>query len=78
MSDLWLYYTVLVDNDIGWVIQSLNIKPIFTIAAHPWLCNDSGPIPLDVLIYKLVKSYLHATPFKRAALKVLFLAFPNT
>uniref|UniRef100_A0A2N9EPH3 Protein kinase domain-containing protein n=1 Tax=Fagus sylvatica TaxID=28930 RepID=A0A2N9EPH3_FAGSY len=38
---------------------------------HPWLCNDSGPIPLDVLIYKLVKSYLHATPFKRAALKAL-------
>ncbi|KAE7999311.1 hypothetical protein FH972_003755 [Carpinus fangiana] len=38
---------------------------------HPWLHNDSRPIPLDVLIYKLVKSYLHATPFKRAALKSL-------
>ncbi|KAH7519437.1 CDPK-related kinase 3 [Ziziphus jujuba] len=38
---------------------------------HPWLQNDSRPIPLDILIYKLVKSYLHATPFKRAALKAL-------
>ncbi|XP_021281473.1 CDPK-related kinase 3 [Herrania umbratica] len=36
---------------------------------HPWLRDDS--IPLDILIYKLVKSYLHATPFKRAALKAL-------
>ncbi|KAL4622093.1 hypothetical protein ACB092_06G272600 [Castanea dentata] len=38
---------------------------------HPWLRNDSRPIPLDILIYKLVKSYLHATPLKRAALKAL-------
>ncbi|XP_050387559.1 CDPK-related kinase 3 [Argentina anserina] len=38
---------------------------------HPWLQDDSRPLPLDILIYKLVKSYLHATPFKRAALKSL-------
>ncbi|KAJ9681073.1 hypothetical protein PVL29_020122 [Vitis rotundifolia] len=38
---------------------------------HPWLRDGSHPIPLDILIYKLVKSYLHATPFKRAALKAL-------
>lgn len=50
----------------------LKLITTFTIAAHPWLQNDSRPIPLDILIYKLVKSYLHATPFKRAALKVLF------
>ncbi|KAL8494834.1 hypothetical protein ACS0TY_019132 [Phlomoides rotata] len=37
---------------------------------HPWLRSESHPIPLDILVYKLVKSYLHATPFKRAALKV--------
>lgn len=45
-------------------------------AAHPWLRDDSRPIPLDILIYKLVKAYLHATPFKRAAVKVLFISFP--
>ncbi|KAG8477520.1 hypothetical protein CXB51_030890 [Gossypium anomalum] len=38
---------------------------------HPWLRDDSRPVPLDILVYKLVKSYLHATPFKRAALKAL-------
>uniref|UniRef100_A0A6N2LIY1 Protein kinase domain-containing protein n=1 Tax=Salix viminalis TaxID=40686 RepID=A0A6N2LIY1_SALVM len=38
---------------------------------HPWLRDDSHPIHLDILIYKLVKEYLHATPFKRAALKAL-------
>ncbi|XP_052489131.1 CDPK-related kinase 3 isoform X3 [Gossypium raimondii] len=39
--------------------------------AHPWLRDDSRPIPLDILIYRLLKSYLHASPFKRAALKAL-------
>ncbi|KAM1019594.1 hypothetical protein ACFX13_041671 [Malus domestica] len=38
---------------------------------HPWLRDDSCPLPLDILIHKLVKSYLQATPFKRAALKSL-------
>ncbi|GAB2291108.1 Cyclin-dependent kinase 4 [Dionaea muscipula] len=38
---------------------------------HPWLRNGNHHIPLDILIYKLVKSYLNATPFKRAALKAL-------
>ena len=42
-------------------------------AAHLWLRDDDRSIPLDVLIYKLVKTYLHATPFKRVALKVLLL-----
>ncbi|KAJ0112617.1 hypothetical protein Patl1_00667 [Pistacia atlantica] len=38
---------------------------------HPWLRKDDRPVPLDILIYKLVKSYLHATPLKRTALKAL-------
>ncbi|KAF5811461.1 putative protein kinase CAMK-CDPK family [Helianthus annuus] len=38
---------------------------------HPWLSSESHPIPLDILIYNLVKSYLHASPLKRAALKAL-------
>ncbi|KAK9724868.1 hypothetical protein RND81_05G104100 [Saponaria officinalis] len=39
--------------------------------AHPWLRDESRPLPLDMLIYKLVKSYIRVTPFKRAALKAL-------
>ncbi|XP_078447880.1 CDPK-related kinase 3 isoform X2 [Wolffia australiana] len=38
---------------------------------HPWLRDERRPVPLDILTYKLVKSYLRATPFKRAALKAL-------
>ncbi|GAV73243.1 Pkinase domain-containing protein [Cephalotus follicularis] len=38
---------------------------------HPWLRDENRTVPLDILIYKLVKSYVHATPFKRAALKAL-------
>ncbi|RDX97535.1 CDPK-related kinase 3, partial [Mucuna pruriens] len=44
---------------------------------HPWLRDDSRPIPLDILVYKLVKAYLHATPFKRAAVKALSKALPE-
>ncbi|OVA14766.1 Protein kinase domain [Macleaya cordata] len=38
---------------------------------HPWLRDDNRPVPLDILIYKLVKSFFRATPLKRAALKCL-------
>ncbi|XP_047338264.1 CDPK-related kinase 3 [Impatiens glandulifera] len=38
---------------------------------HPWLQSENHPVPLDILVYKLVKSYLHATPLKRAAQKAL-------
>ncbi|KAF5195889.1 Cdpk-related protein kinase [Thalictrum thalictroides] len=38
---------------------------------HPWLRDENLQIPLDILVYKLLKSYLRATPFKRAALKSL-------
>ncbi|XP_008796870.2 CDPK-related kinase 3-like [Phoenix dactylifera] len=38
---------------------------------HPWLRDEQRQVPLDILIYKLVKSYLRATPFKRATLKAL-------
>ncbi|KAF5947476.1 hypothetical protein HYC85_013433 [Camellia sinensis] len=38
---------------------------------HPWLRDENYSVPLDILIYKLVKSYVRATPLKRAALKAL-------
>lgn len=38
---------------------------------HPWLRDEKCVVPLDILVYKLVKSYVRATPFKRAALKAL-------
>ncbi|OIV96869.1 hypothetical protein TanjilG_08730 [Lupinus angustifolius] len=44
---------------------------------HPWLRNEKIAIPLDILIYKLVKSYVRASPLKRAALKSLSKALPE-
>ncbi|URD94127.1 CDPK-related protein kinase [Musa troglodytarum] len=38
---------------------------------HPWLRDKCWQLPLDILIYKLIKSYLHATPLKQAALRAL-------
>lgn len=38
---------------------------------HPWLRDLNSTIPLDMMIYRLVKSYIRATPLKRAALKAL-------
>ncbi|CAI9762514.1 unnamed protein product [Fraxinus pennsylvanica] len=38
---------------------------------HPWLRDLNSVVPLDAMIYKLVKSYIRATPLKRAALKAL-------
>ena len=40
------------------------------VAAHPWLRDERRQIPLDMLVFKLVKAYLRSTPLKRAALKV--------
>lgn len=37
---------------------------------HPWLRGDHA-IPLDILVYKLVKAYLRSSSLKRAALKAL-------
>ncbi|XVF10159.1 hypothetical protein REPUB_Repub07fG0158500 [Reevesia pubescens] len=44
---------------------------------HPWLRDENCAVPLDILIYKLVKSYIRATPFKRAAKKALSKALPD-
>ncbi|GLT48293.1 hypothetical protein SLA2020_219260 [Shorea laevis] len=44
---------------------------------HPWLLDENHDVPLDILIYKLVKSYIRATALKRAALKALSKALPE-
>nr|CAB3494213.1 unnamed protein product [Digitaria exilis] len=39
--------------------------------SHPWLRDEHRQIPLDMLVFKLIKAYLRSTPLKRAALKAL-------
>eukprot|EP00246_Nothoceros_aenigmaticus_P002250 TRINITY_DN13068_c0_g1_i1.p1 TRINITY_DN13068_c0_g1~~TRINITY_DN13068_c0_g1_i1.p1 ORF type:complete len:578 (+),score=92.83 TRINITY_DN13068_c0_g1_i1:563-2296(+) len=38
---------------------------------HPWLRGNNQKVPLDILVYKLVRAYVRASPMKRAALKAL-------
>ncbi|KAL1550655.1 CDPK-related kinase 6 [Salvia divinorum] len=38
---------------------------------HSWLRELNITIPLDIMIYRLVKTYIRASPLKRAALKAL-------
>lgn len=64
------------------VIYLFYLSAVFT--AHPWLRDETRAVPLDLVIYKLVKSYVRATPFRRAAIKVTYIhntmcfpSFPN-
>ena len=41
------------------------------IAAHPWL-RGHQKIPLDILIFRLIKTYLRSSIVRRAALKVSY------
>ncbi|XP_075484989.1 CDPK-related kinase 4-like isoform X2 [Primulina tabacum] len=38
---------------------------------HPWVRGLNCAIPLDMLVYRLIKSYIRATPLRRAALRAL-------
>ncbi|KHG25548.1 CDPK-related protein kinase [Gossypium arboreum] len=39
---------------------------------HPWIqsCNDAK-VPLDILIFRLIKAYMRSSPLRKAALKAL-------
>ncbi|PKI47473.1 hypothetical protein CRG98_032063 [Punica granatum] len=40
--------------------------------SHPWLRNYNGiKIPLDILIFKMMKAYMRSSPLRKAALKAL-------
>ncbi|CAN1812790.1 CDPK-related kinase 3 [Linum perenne] len=45
--------------------------------SHPWIRNEVQEVPLDIFIFKTVKSYVRATPFRRSALKALSKAIPE-
>jgi serine/threonine protein kinase len=38
---------------------------------HPWIRSENMKIPLDIIVYRLVRHYLRATSMRRAALKAL-------
>ncbi|KAF2531449.1 hypothetical protein F2Q70_00032404 [Brassica cretica] len=45
--------------------------------AHPWLRDENPGLLLDFSIYRLVKSYIRASHFRRLALKALSKAIPE-
>ncbi|CAH8334360.1 unnamed protein product [Eruca vesicaria subsp. sativa] len=45
--------------------------------AHPWLRDENPGLLLDFSVYKLVRSYIRASPLRRAALKALSKAIPD-
>ncbi|CAI0452633.1 unnamed protein product [Linum tenue] len=45
--------------------------------SHPWIRSEAQEVPLDIFIFKTVKSYVRATPFRRAALKALSKGIPE-
>ncbi|KAF3565771.1 hypothetical protein DY000_02011370 [Brassica cretica] len=45
--------------------------------AHPWLRDENPGLLLDFSVYKLVRSYIRASPFRRSALKALAKAIPD-
>lgn len=78
-----MMFLVLVSPFLLFKAYGTSWKVIYAsiFAAHSWLRDENLAVPLDILIYKLVKSYVRATPLKRAALKVflecyLILNFP--
>jgi hypothetical protein len=68
MSVCQLYSTLLFE--ISFLKDRSFLTCRLPAAAHPWLRDQHGQIPLDMLVFKLVKAYLRSTPLKRAALKV--------
>lgn len=38
---------------------------------HPWIRSNNVKIPLDILVYRLVRNYLRASSMRKAALKAL-------
>jgi hypothetical protein len=57
-------------------MQVISYSACLNVVAHPWLRDEQRQIPLDMLVFKLVKAYLRSTPLKRAALKVfLFILY---
>jgi hypothetical protein len=68
-----LYLTSLLE--ISKFMQAISYSKCLDVVAHTWLRDEQCQIPLDMLVFKLVKAYLRSTPLKRAAMKVSLFIF---
>ena len=53
------------------LLKFLVVKSVIFIivSAHPWL-RGLHKVPLDILVFRLMKSYIRSSVIRRAALKV--------
>lgn len=43
----------------------------FSATGHPWIKNSNDyKVPLDILVFKLMKAYMRSSPLRKAALRV--------
>jgi hypothetical protein len=49
------------------------------LAGHPWIRNyNDVKVPLDILIFKLMKTYMRSSSLRKAALRVSILVSKYT
>lgn len=67
----------LVTSNINEVLigHFLEIRAIILcFAGHPWIRNyNDVKVPLDILIFKLMKTYMRSSSLRKAALRVRIL-----
>lgn len=49
----------------------LQTAELLTVSGHPWIKNSHNiEVPLDILIFKLMKAYMRSSALRKAALRV--------
>ncbi|KAL9327679.1 hypothetical protein ACSQ67_002682 [Phaseolus vulgaris] len=66
----------LTDEATNFVMRLLNKDPRKRMSAaqalsHPWIKNKDVKVPLDILIFKLMKAYMRSSSLRKAALRAL-------
>ncbi|CAJ1929743.1 unnamed protein product [Sphenostylis stenocarpa] len=66
----------LSDEATDFVMRLLNKDPRKRMSAaqalsHPWIKNKDVKVPLDILIFKLMKAYMQSSSLRKAALRAL-------
>ncbi|XP_047160590.1 CDPK-related kinase 5-like [Vigna umbellata] len=66
----------LSDEATNFVMRLLNKDPRKRMSAaqalcHPWIKNKDVKVPLDILIFKLMKAYMRSSSLRKAALRAL-------
>lgn len=54
-----------------WFVEFVQTAEQLTLSGHPWIKNSHNvEVPLDILIFKLMKAYMKSSALRKAALRV--------